>query len=340
MQKMKPLKIKRSLTNAILDCVAHFVFFSVRRYRQYGESKTGLFKGQFPRLTPAPARCLFAVFLALPAGALALEPSDMERLGASIVRIEAHDGFGRVNSGTGIVVAPHTLITNCHVVANARIIDATGATGRYAARLVRAHTVRDLCLLDAPGLEAAAINLGATTEKRAGDTISAVGYPAGSALTWSHGKIEGLFPVNGAGRVVQGSAIFNPGASGGGLFDGEGRLIGVLTFKLRASGPYHFAVPVEWLVSLMQQDDSATVPVFADKPFWQHTDQRQPVFLRAASLSADGDCAGLNTLAAQRLARDPKHAETLLLIRHAQQCSASAQARRPMLKWLFAALLP
>lgn len=339
MQKMKTLKIKRSLTNAILDYAAHFVFFIVRRYRQYGGSQTGLFKAPLRLLTPAPVRCLFAVFLALPAGALALEPSDMARLGASVVRIEARDGFGRVNSGSAIVVAPHTLITSCHVVVNARIIDATGATGRYAARLVRAHTARDLCLLDAPGLEAAAINLGATTEKRAGDTISAVGYPAGSALTWSHGKIEGLFPVNGAGRVVQGSAIFNPGASGGGLFDGEGRLIGVLTFKLRASGPYHFAVPVEWLVSLMQ-DDSATATVFADKPFWQHTDERQPVFLRAASLSADGDCAGLNTLAAQRLARDPKNAETLLLIRHAQQCSASAQARRPMLKWLFAALLP
>ena len=297
------------------------------------------FFGRAMLLLRVHAPCFIAACLTLSATASATEPADMERLGASVFRIEAHDRYGRMNSGTAVMVATRTLVTSCHVVMHARDISVRGATGHAAARVVRAHAERDLCLLDAPDLAGDAVTLGNTTDKRAGQPIRAAGYPLGAPLTWSHGSIVALFSIGGDGRVVQGSAIFNPGASGGGLFDGDGRLVAILTFKLRASGPYHFAVPVEWLVSLMQ-DASATTPAFSDKPFWQHTDERQPVFLRAASLFADGDCAGLNTLTMQRLARDPENSETLQLVKRARQCSAPAQARHPVLERLFAARFP
>lgn len=42
------------------------------------------------------------------------------------------------------------------------------------------------------------------------------------------------------GRVVQTSADFDRGASGGGLFDRQGRLVGILTFKASSGGNFHF----------------------------------------------------------------------------------------------------
>jgi hypothetical protein len=165
--------------------------------------------------------------------------------------------------------------------------------------------------------------LGNTADKQAGEPITAVGYAAGEPLTRSRGHIEGLFSYDGAARVVQGSAAFNAGKSGGGLFDKDGRLIGILTFKCRAGGPYHFAVPAEWVEALMR-DDSGASRALAEKPFWQHTGEKQPVFVRAASLAATGDCMTLAVLASQWLAREPRNPEALAMVSHAQRCNARA----------------
>ncbi len=273
--------------------------------------------------------------LLLPATASAIEPVNLERLASSVFRIEATDRYGRLNSGSGVMVTPHTLVTNCHVVLNARDIGVASATGRISARVIRAHTEHDLCLLDAPGLDGTAVTMGNTADMRAGAAITAVGYPAGAELTLSHGRIEGLHTYRGAGRVVQGSAFFSPGTSGGGLFDNSGQLIGILTFKLRASGPYHFAVPAEWVKSLVH-DVSGAAQTFTDKPFWQHTDERQPVFVRAAALSAEGDCVALNALAAQRLAREPRNPEALFMAERAQLCNTAPVEHTPWKKWLTA----
>jgi S1-C subfamily serine protease len=279
-----------------------------------------------------------AACLLLPTAAFAVEPSALERMGSSVFRIQATDAYGRVNFGSGVLVAPHTLVTNCHVVLNTRDINVASPTGRIPARIVRAHAERDLCLLDAPGLEGTAVTIGNTMDKRAGEAITAVGYPAGAALNVSHGSIEGLHTYQGNGRVVQGSAFFDPGKSGGGLFDHSGQLIGILTFKLRAGGPYHFAVPAEW-VEILLRDLSGTAQAAAGKPFWQYADERQPLFVRAASLSAEGNCAALNTLTSQRLAREPGNPEAVFMANRAQRCNTGAPVARPLLEKIITALL-
>jgi S1-C subfamily serine protease len=150
-------------------------------------------------------------------------------------------------------------------------------------------------------------------------------------LTVSSGHIEGLFTHQGKGRVIQGSAYFSAGKSGGGLFDRRGSLIGILTFKCRAGGPYHFAVPAEWVESLMHEDARST-PAFSGTPFWRHTDERQPMFLRAAALSAAGDCAALSTLAEQWLAREPGNRDALFVAKRAERCAMLEFIQRPRLE--------
>ncbi len=215
--------------------------------------------------------------------AFAADSAELERLAGGIFRIEAGDAHGRTLLGSGVLVAPQTLVTNCHVVGDASVIVITGAATRLPARLVRAHVERDLCLLNVPGIDGVVVTLGNTATQAPGDAITAVGFPRGSPVIASAGRIEGLFRYDGAGRVVQGSAAFGGGKSGGALYDSAGKLIGILTFKARAGGPFHFAVPVEWVVALMH--DAAPRAAAGGKPFWQLPRERQPVFLRAVSLA-------------------------------------------------------
>ena len=47
--------------------------------------------------------------------------------------------------------------------------------------------------------------------------------------------------------LIQTTAAISPGSSGGGLFDGEGRLVGLTTFYLEGGQSLNFAMPVEWI---------------------------------------------------------------------------------------------
>lgn len=279
------------------------------------------------------ASCLIAgwLWLAAPAIGGALEPLDLQRLADSVFRVEARDRAGRVHSGSAVMVTPHSLVTNCHTVADAHTITVTGPSGnRVPAHLMRAHAERDLCLIGAPRLKGTAAALGGTEDKQVGDTIVAVGYPAGATLTVSSGHIEGLYTYLDAGRVVQGSAYFSPGKSGGGLFDKRGALIGILTFKCRAGGPYHFAVPAEWVDSLLH--DALPATTARAIPFWRHTDERQPMFLRAAALSAAGDCDALSTFVAAWLAREPDNRDAQFVALRARRCNMLQLIQRPSLE--------
>jgi hypothetical protein len=91
------------------------------------------------------------------------------------------------------------------------------------------------------------------------------------------------------GVVVQGSAAFTSGASGGGLFDADRRLVGILMFRLRGAGPQYFSVPISWFVSDLaddaaKEDAGADLP---DEPFWNRAPDRLPYFMRANMLMSE-----------------------------------------------------
>ena len=115
-------------------------------------------------------------------------------------------------------------------------------------------------------------------EPRIGQFVYAVGYPNGGKLAISGGEVMGLHAYDGA-KVIRMSAPFDHGASGGALLDRDGRLLGILTFKARAGGAYHFAVPVEWLAAKPDATE-------AEQAFWEGPRESQPYFLRALALES------------------------------------------------------
>jgi len=179
----------------------------------------------------------------------------------SVVSVHVFDAAGgqrkRVSLGSGVTIAPARVVTNCHVLAAAittagRSPDSSievkeaGQRSTRPARISGADPVRDLCVLDVPGLDTSPVAMGSTRGLRIGQAVFAVGSPHGLELTFSGGLISSLRKT-GDEPLIQTDTAMSPGSSGGGLFDGEARLIGITSFGIVGGQNLNFAVPVEWV---------------------------------------------------------------------------------------------
>ena len=165
----------------------------------------------------------------------------------SVVRIIVSNASGSpVASGSGVVIGPGSVITNCHVAMRGDTLEVTLAGASFSASVEVANEERDLCLLDVAGLVAPAVSLGSVDSVRVGQRVYAVGAPQGLDLTISDGIVSALRESQGS-KIIQTTAPVSPGSSGGGLFDTAGRMVGVVTFQTRAGQNLNFAVPADWV---------------------------------------------------------------------------------------------
>jgi len=181
-----------------------------------------------PQRRPFPALLLLLATLAAnPAGA-------SPRWEDWVLKLDVLRTDGRKEVGSAVLIGREQLLTNCHVVRNARRIEASQGDSVWPASVDIGDSFRDLCLLRLPGHPGAPAALADPDAIRVGQRVQAVGY-SGGRYSVSPGRIKALFSCACGGeaddRVIQTSAGFDPGASGGGLFNADGELVGILTFK-------------------------------------------------------------------------------------------------------------
>lgn len=162
--------------------------------------------------------------------------------------------------GSGIVVGTHEVVTNCHVLSSGTITRVTVGGKSHDARVIASDVARDLCLLNAPQLAGRPAELRSVKNVAPGARVFAIGAPQGLELTISEGLASGLRSVAG-GTLIQTSAAIAPGSSGGGLFDDNGRLIGITSFVLRDSQNIGFALPSDWIGELSASNDAMAASV-------------------------------------------------------------------------------
>ena len=163
-------------------------------------------------------------------------------LGTSVGRVVTGRG-----SGSGVVIAANTVITNCHVVmpwSGAQIEFSQRQS--YATELIVADEELDLCKMNVPGLRAKPVTIGSVADVSNRQTVFAIGAPGGGPIVISEGQVTTLHGIT-AGNVIQTTAYVRPGSSGGGLFSATGRLIGIVTFQQRGLEEQNYAIPVDWL---------------------------------------------------------------------------------------------
>lgn len=137
-------------------------------------------------------------------------------------------GRGR---GSGVMVAPDKIMTNCHVVAGnalSGLLVINSAT-RERARVDKYSKLEDdedVCLLNVPGAPAYVAEWGRSESLDIGAATHTVSFPGNEGLTWSSGKLIRRESPLGM-EVLVSSNYCRPGVSGGPLFDDAGRLVGI-----------------------------------------------------------------------------------------------------------------
>ena len=165
-----------------------------------------------------------------------------------------------VGSGSGVILTSDGyIVTNNHVVSGADKIKVYLQDGtEYEAQLIGADSYTDLAVIkiDAENLPAATV--GSSSTLMVGDTVYAICNPLGVlATSVSKGIVSGLdreVTIDGQQMtLMQVNASVNPGNSGGGLFNADGELVGIVNSK--ASGEnvegIGFAIPMDTAKSVI-----------------------------------------------------------------------------------------
>lgn len=173
-------------------------------------------------------------------------------------------GFGQggsyeaSGSGSGVVLTEDGYIATCaHVVDGAKAIRVTlNDDTTYDATLVGSDARNDLAIIkiEASGLAAAVF--GDSDMLTVGEDVIAIGNPLGELRgTATSGIVSAVSRTlsieNLEMTLVQTDAAISPGNSGGGLFDANGCLIGIVNAKVADSSAegLGFAIPVNSVVS-------------------------------------------------------------------------------------------
>jgi len=192
--------------------------------------------------------------------AYALTPTEVfDKVSPSVWTVRALDETERpVVFGSGVVIAPGRMVTNCHVIEKAKFIQVRRENVTYEAKRGYSDGRHDLCTLKIAKFNAPAVAVAPLSEVRVGQRVFAIGTPAGLALTLLEGLVAGLRGEDGKSRTIQTTAPMSPGSSGGGLFDDSGRLVGVTTFGLvdleRTNQNLNFAVPAELISEILDRE--------------------------------------------------------------------------------------
>ncbi len=194
----------------------------------------------------------------------------------AVVLVNTQSGLG-----SGVVIDKRGyIVTNNHVVTNARTIEVMFSDGtKVAAQVAGTDPADDLAVLKInPPAHMTVATLGDSSKLKVGQEVLAIGNPLGITQTVTKGIVSALGRTvsepasqTSAGatipNAIQTDAPINPGNSGGALIDLQGNLIGIPTltaidpeFNAPASG-VGFAIPsnrVSFIVPQIINDGKVT----------------------------------------------------------------------------------
>jgi putative serine protease PepD len=188
---------------------------------------------------------LVAVAVLLETGSLSSDedvPDVVRRLTPSTVLVETLDGERRTGTGSGWVLDARAglIVTAAHVVNTGESYRVASDGQSRPASLMASAPCEDLAVLKVSGLTGLrTAALGSKRGLEQGETVVALGYPAGAAATDAPTSTRGVVSVSRAAfrdpaadvpaypRAVQTDTALNPGNSGGPLADLDGRIVGV-----------------------------------------------------------------------------------------------------------------
>ena len=177
-------------------------------------------------------------------------------------RVKEDNTTPQIWTGTGFALYNNYIVTNYHVVENAKNISIQGINGdfstKYLAKVIATDKNNDLAILSTV-YKFTSNNVPysvKTSMSDVGEDIFVLGYPLtstmGEEIKLTTGIISSKTGFQGDVSIYQISAPIQPGNSGGPLFDKKGNVIGVVSAKHNGAENVGYAVKTSYLINLIE----------------------------------------------------------------------------------------
>ena len=200
-----------------------------------------------------------AVWMVVPAAAQTLAPDQLfDRVSSSVWSVKTYTADEKlITSASGIVVSPGRVVTSCQVLARARQVRLRRGNAIFEAKLEFPDVERDLCQLEAVGLDAPAAPAGSARGLRPGQRLYVVGFAHGGAQSIGEGLVSEISEEGTPNERLLTTIPVSDGLRGAGVFNGLGQLVGVVTGSPKGTGTTVAAVPVDWLAAVPARGTAA-----------------------------------------------------------------------------------
>lgn len=270
-------------------------------------------------------RYLVVVILMMMHGHLLAETRDEMtfRLKASVVKVHVGTKDGGHGVGTGVAISKDLVATNCHVLANSTGVSITKFGDHFQPVALKADWKHDLCILRFQYADLTPVELGDANHLQYGQAVFAIGFPGGPPKPqYTEGKIVALYPYEDS-VIVRTDASFVMGASGSPVFDVNGKLLAINTFKSPGKQAYYYNIPVEWVKTLLRQPDITSMQTDI-LPFWDAPEESRPFFMRVVQPFKNEQWDELTVIAQRWIKTEPTSAEAFYYAGIAEEKSGHA----------------
>ncbi len=197
----------------------------------------------------------------------------------SVVKIMVSDG-----AGSGVRVAAG-FVTNAHVVGYETDVTVVTADGqRVRGTVAKIDQVADLALVTVEVATAPVLELERASLQRVGDSAYVVGFPRASVIegtaSLTRGIISGFRTGSPGVAWIQTDAAMNPGNSGGGLFNAQGKLIGIPAWGLKDAQGLNFAISADTVTAFLARPGSRRTTTSTATPERKPIPQTLPTLTR------------------------------------------------------------
>lgn len=207
-------------------------------------------------------------------------PELLFKINRSVVKVNVSNKEGNHGVGSGVVVKKDHIVTNCHVIADAQGINVNKYGNSYVPHAIIADWKNDVCILKFKYLGLDSVKLSSNESLEYETKVFGKSYGGNTVKPHtSFGRIKGIHQLDNF-KVIQSSAWFAMGASGGGLFNYKGELLAITTFKTAGNTAFYYSMPVEIIKGMLASGKETSLTVQPELPFWDAPPKDQPYFMQ------------------------------------------------------------
>lgn len=153
--------------------------------------------------------------------------------------------YSGASLGSGFAIGENCIVTNAHVIENAKHISVITYSGtEYKASVFDINEYDDIAVLTVEDAAFPYLTVADISTMKTGDDIYAIGAPQGMAYTLTKGGLSAKERIIGSRSYIQIDAPINKGNSGGPLLNDAGAVLGMNTLKISDSEGIGLAIPI------------------------------------------------------------------------------------------------